>query len=166
MGGARRIERGERKIERSAEARLAVVGRAAAQKIGAAVVPVGRQAFEVSFALRIGGKEFDRQRMAVESFEEAGQGGVGGELIAGVAQEQSARVGVFEPFDVLAACARRMPGGSPRTVMTSRRPSIAASRPRSASVAAMSLRQGVSRLSRIASVGSAAQAAAIFASSS
>ena len=48
--------------------------------------------------------------------------------------------------------------------MTSRKPSIAASRPSSASVAAASLRHGVSRLSRIASAGAAAQAAAIFAS--
>src|SRR5271169_4896601 len=99
MGGARRIERGERKIERSAEVRLAVVFGAATQQIGAAIVPVGRQAFEVRFALSIGGKEFDRQRMAVEGFEEAVQGRVGGEMIAGVAQEQGARVGALKLFD-------------------------------------------------------------------
>ena len=126
-----------------------------AQQIGPPVVPVGGQASEVGFALRIGGKQLDRQRMAVERAEEAGQGGVGGEMIAGVAQEQGARIGVLKLFDVSQrsrAGARKF-GGSPRTVMTSRRPSMAASRPRSASVAAVSLRQGVSRLSRIASVG-------------
>ena len=65
------------------------------QQIGPPVAPVGGQAFEVGFALRIGGKQLDRQRMAVERAEEAGQGGVGGEMIAGVAQEQGARVGVL-----------------------------------------------------------------------
>ena len=45
--------------------------------------------------------------MAVERAEEAGQGGVGGELIAGVAQEQGARVGLAEPFDVLQRRGRR-----------------------------------------------------------
>ena len=38
--------------------------------------------------------------MAVERAEEAGQGGVGGEMIAGVAQEQGARIGVLKLFDV------------------------------------------------------------------
>ena len=71
-----------------------------AQQIGPPVAPVGGQAFEVGFALRIGGKQLDRQRMAVERAEEAGQGGVGGEMIAGVAQEQGARIGVLKLFDV------------------------------------------------------------------
>jgi hypothetical protein len=39
--------------------------------------------------------------MAIEGGEQAGQGGVGGELIAGMTQEQGARVGVLKPFDVL-----------------------------------------------------------------
>ena len=39
--------------------------------------------------------------MAVERAEEAGQGGVGGEMIAaGVAQEQGADIGVLKLFDV------------------------------------------------------------------
>ena len=103
--------------------------------------------------------------MAVERSKKIGQGGVGGELAAGVAQEKRARVGVVEPFES-AACGARPGtfGGSPRTVMTSRSPSIAASLPSSASVAPGSLRQGVSKLSMIASVGAAAQAAAISAS--
>ena len=100
MRGARRIEGGERKVERGAQARFAVVAGAMAQQIGPPVVPVGGQAFEVGFALRIGGKQLDRQRMAVERAEEAGQGGVGGEMIAGVAQEQGARIGVLKLFDV------------------------------------------------------------------
>ena len=104
--------------------------------------------------------------MAVEGLEEAGQGRVGGEMIAaGVAKEKRACVVILSrstSFSVRAP----MPGGSPRTVTTRRSPSIAASRPRSASVAAASLRQGVSRLSRMASVSATAQAAAIFASTS
>ena len=100
MRGARRIEGGERKVERGAQARFAVVAGAMAQQIGPPVVPVGGQAAQVGFALRIGGKQLDRQRMAVERAEEAGQGGVGGEMIAGVAQEQGARIGVLKLFDV------------------------------------------------------------------
>ena len=71
-----------------------------AQQIGPPVAPVGGQAFEVGFALRIGCQQLDRQRMAFERAEEAGQGGVGGEMIAGVAQEQGARIGVLKLFDV------------------------------------------------------------------
>ena len=71
---------------------------------GATDRPAGRSSRrpsrEVGFALRIGGKQLDRQRMAVERAEEAGQGGVGGEMIAGVAQEQGARIGVLKLFDV------------------------------------------------------------------
>ena len=100
MRRARRIEGGERKVERGAQARFAVVAGAMAQQISPPVAPVGGQAFEVGFALRIGGKQLDRQRMAVERAEEAGQGGVGGEMIAGVAQEQGARIGVLKLFDV------------------------------------------------------------------
>ena len=39
--------------------------------------------------------------MAVERAEQPGQGGVGGELVAGAAQEQGVGVAVAEPFDVL-----------------------------------------------------------------
>ena len=39
--------------------------------------------------------------MAVERAEQPGQGGVGGELVAGAAEEQGAGVAVAEPFDVL-----------------------------------------------------------------
>jgi hypothetical protein len=87
MRGARRIECGERKVERSAQARLAVVGGAASQQIGAPVIPVGRQAAQVALALRIGREQPDRQRVAIESCEQAGQGVVASELIAGVAEE-------------------------------------------------------------------------------
>ena len=106
--------------------------------------------------------------MAIERGEQAGQGGVGGELIAGVAQEQGA--GSVSPSRSTSLSVRAPGagsfGGSPRTVMTSLKPSIAARWPRSASVPAAFLRQGVSRLSRMASAGCAAQAAAIFASTS
>ena len=80
------------------------------QHIGAPVTPIGGQASQIVSAKRVGREKLDRQGMPIERTQQPRQGGVGGEMLAGVAEEQSARVGVVKPLDVLAASTRRGQG--------------------------------------------------------
>ena len=102
--------------------------------------------------------------MAVEAPRKPGQGRVGGEVVARAAQKQRVGVAVDKPLDVLErhgaliGNVRRLAPNGDDEPDPVERPDL----PSRASVASASLRQGVSRLSRIAGVGARPPAAGDF----